>query len=81
MINQTPDPLYIEITNWTKSLLREVQPTSKICVEGDSSADVVVSDTPEAYDYCEHLIQLGKTELLLRYNLGMCHWALFVPNT
>ena len=81
VINQTPDTLYFEIATWTKTQQREVAPTSKFCVEGDSSGEIKVSDTPEAYDYCEHLIQPAETELLLRYNFGMCQWAKFIPDS
>ena len=81
VINQTPDVLYIEVTTWSKSIKREVEPTSRICAEGDSSGEVIVATDPEAYDACEHLIQPGRTELLLRFNFGMCQWALFVPDS
>ena len=81
VVNQTPDTLYIEIATWTKTQKREVAPTSKFCVEGDSSGEITVSKTPEAYDYCEHLIQPSETELLLRYNFGIYQWAKFIPDS
>ncbi|MEM0978242.1 MAG: hypothetical protein AAGJ34_11965 [Pseudomonadota bacterium] len=81
VVNQTPEPLYFAVATWSNSVQREVQPTSRVCVQGESSAEVVVSSEPEGLDGCEHLVQPGETELLLRFaGFGNCQWLKLVDD-